>query len=145
MLIENRSGAIRALVGGREYKSRADFNRATDPPGRPVGSTFKPFVYTIAWARGLLPGANVSDAAIRPGELPLAPKWNPSNSDGTFGGVLPAETGLIRSRNTMSVRVGELAGLENVREMPAATSVWATTSPPTRRSTWEPSTRRCAG
>ncbi len=116
VLIENRSGAIRALVGGREYKSKADFNRATDPPGRPVGSTFKPFVYTTAWSRGLLPGANISDAAIHPGELPLAPKWSPANSDGTFGGVLPAEAGLVRSRNTMSVRVGQLAGLDNVRD-----------------------------
>ena len=113
--IENRSGAIRALVGGREYKSRSDFNRATDPPGRPVGSTFKPFVYTAAWARGILPGSRIDDGPIRPGELPLAPKWSPSNSDSTFGGILPAETGLIRSRNTMSVRVGQLAGLDNVR------------------------------
>ncbi len=117
VLIENRSGAIRALVGGREYKSKADFNRATDAPGRPVGSTFKPFVYTVAWSKGLLPGANISDGAIHPGELPLAPKWSPANSDGTFGGVLPAEVGLVRSRNTMSVRVGQLAGLDNVREV----------------------------
>ena len=117
---ENRSGAIRALVGGREYKSRADFNRATDAPGRPVGSTFKPFVYTVAWTRGLLPGANISDGPIQPGELPQAPKWSPSNSDGIFGGVLPAGVGLVRSRNTMSVRVGQLASIDKVREAGSA-------------------------
>ena len=114
VLIDNHEGAIRALVGGREYKPMA-FNRATDPPGRPVGSTFKPFVYTAAWQRGLLPGASINDGAIRPGELKDAPTWSPGNSDGTFGGVQPAEVGLIRSRNTMSVRVGELVGLDTVR------------------------------
>jgi penicillin-binding protein 1A len=121
VLIDHRDGAIRALVGGREFKPNA-FNRAIalngeSNPGRPVGSTFKPFVYTAAWERGLLPGASIDDGPIQPGTLPDAPTWSPGNSDGTFGGVQPAENGLIRSRNTMSVRVGELAGLEPVRKM----------------------------
>ncbi len=120
VVIDNRTGAIRALVGGREYKNKA-FNRAMsltgeNNPGRPVGSTFKPFVYTTAWQRGLLPGASIDDGAIQPGEIKDAPNWSPANSDSTFGGVQPAEIGLIRSRNTMSVRVGELAGLQNVRD-----------------------------
>lgn len=113
--IDNRDGAIRALVGGREYKPGA-FNRALDAR-RQIGSSFKPFVYTAAWQRGLLPGANIDDGAIRPGELPDAPTWSPQNSDNTAGGIQPAENGLIRSRNTMSVRVGELAGLEEVRKV----------------------------
>ena len=119
VLIDNRDGSVRAVVGGREYKP-GGYNRATAAPGRPVGSTFKPFVYTAAWQRGLLPGANISDGAIEPGELPDAPNWHPGNSDGTFGGILPAELGLIRSRNTMSVRVGELVGLDDVRKVAAA-------------------------
>ena len=117
--IDNRDGSVRAVVGGREYRP-GGFNRATQPPGRPVGSTVKPFVYTAAWQRGLLPGANISDGAIESGELPDAPNWHPGNSDGTFGGILPAEVGLIRSRNTMSVRVGELVGLDGVRRVDAA-------------------------
>ena len=88
VLIDNRDGSIRALVGGREYKPKA-FNRAMDPPGRPVGSTFKPFVYTAAWQKGLLPGANIDDGPIQPGELKDAPDWHPGNSDGTFGAVQP--------------------------------------------------------
>ena len=129
VVIDNRSGAIRALVGGREYKNKA-FNRAMtltgeNNPGRPVGSTFKPFVYTTAWERGLLPGARIDDGPIRPGELVDAPTWNPANSDSSFGGVQAAEIGLIRSRNTMSVRVGELAGLENVRATAKAAGLGA--------------------
>lgn len=112
--IDNRDGAIRALVGGRDYKPGA-FNRALDAR-RQIGSSFKPFVYTAAWQRGLLPGANIDDGPIRPGELPDAPTWSPQNSDNASTGIQPAEAGLIRSRNTMSVRVGELAGLEEVRK-----------------------------
>ncbi len=117
VIIDNREGGIRAVVGGREYQ-RGGYNRATQAE-RPVGSTFKPFVYTAAWQRGLLPGASIDDGQIKPGELPDAPTWSPANSDGTFGGVQPAENGLIRSRNTMSVRVGELVGLEPVRKVAA--------------------------
>ena len=117
VIIDNHEGGIRAVVGGREYQ-RGGYNRATQAE-RPVGSTFKPFVYTAAWQRGLLPGASIDDGQIRPGELPDAPTWSPSNSDSTFGGVQPAENGLIRSRNTMSVRVGELVGLDAVRKMGA--------------------------
>src|SRR5437879_9692202 len=52
--IDNASGGIRALVGGRDY-SQSKFNRALAPTNRQVGSAFKPFVYTLAFSHGLLP------------------------------------------------------------------------------------------
>ncbi len=111
--IDNRSGAIRALVGGRDY-SHSKYDRAC-LARRQAGSTFKPFVYATAFERGLLPGSYVGDWRIEPGEFADIPKkWSPDNSDGDYGGWLPAAVGLIRSRNTMSVRVGEFAGLETV-------------------------------
>src|SRR5436309_1992261 len=55
--IDNNSGGIRALVGGRDY-SQSKFNRALPPANRQVGSAFKPFVYTVAFSEGLLPGAS---------------------------------------------------------------------------------------
>src|SRR5213075_3218051 len=39
------------------------------------------------------------------------------NSDGTYGGIRPVSYGLIHSRNTMSVRVGEIAGLDDVQKI----------------------------
>jgi hypothetical protein len=39
------------------------------------------------------------------------------NSDGTYGGIQPASYGLIHSRNTMSVRVGQFAGLDQVQKI----------------------------
>src|SRR6266576_3112112 len=45
VVIDNASGGIRALVGGRDY-AQSKFNRALAPANRQVGSAFKPFVYT---------------------------------------------------------------------------------------------------
>jgi penicillin-binding protein 1A len=114
--IDNASGGIRALVGGRDY-SQSKFNRALPPANRQVGSAFKPFVYTVAFSEGLLPGASISDSQIQPGEIQGAGTWSPANSDGTYGGIEPCSYGLIHSRNTMSVRVGQFAGLDAVRKI----------------------------
>src|SRR6266705_1749584 len=102
--IDNSSGGIRALVGGRDY-AQSKFNRALAPANRPVGSAFKPFVYTVAFSEGLLPGAAISDDPLQPGEVDGAGNWSPANSDGSYGGIQPCSYGLIHSRNTMSVRV----------------------------------------
>jgi len=112
--IDNRTGGIRALVGGRDYRD-SKYNRALQA-NRQVGSTFKPFVYLAAFARGLMPGTAIDDGPLRPGEIPAAPHWNPANSDGSNRGSEPARSGLILSRNTMTIRVGELATLDRVVE-----------------------------
>src|SRR5438309_5638302 len=114
--IDNASGGIRALVGGRDY-SQSKFNRALSPANRQVGSAFKPFVYTLAFTHGLLPGASISDGPIQPGEIDGAGNWSPGNSDGTYVGIQPCSYGLIHSRNTMSVRVGQFAGLDAVQKV----------------------------
>jgi penicillin-binding protein 1A len=116
VVIDNASGGIRALVGGRDY-AQSKFNRALAPANRQVGSAFKPFVYTVAFSHGLLPGAAISDGPIRPGEIEGAGNWSPGNSDGTYGGIMPCSYGLIHSRNTMSVRVGQFAGLDAVQKV----------------------------
>jgi penicillin-binding protein 1A len=112
VVIDNRTGGIRALVGGRDYQD-SKYNRALQA-NRQVGSTFKPFVYLAAFARGMMPGTAIDDGALRPGEISAAPHWNPSNSDGSNSGFRPARDGLILSRNTMTIRVGELATLDRV-------------------------------
>lgn len=116
VVMENFTGAMRAVVGGRDF-SHSAYNRATQAQ-RPMGSIFKPLVYGAAFERGLFPGMLVSDGAIETGEIKWDKiGWNPENSDGVFGGMLPVETGLIKSRNTMTVRVGEWAGIEHVLAM----------------------------
>ena len=115
MAVDNRTGGIRVLVGGRDYAA-SKFNRAYFAE-RQVGSAVKPFVYAVAFAGGLDPNTPVSDDRIRPGELPKSyGRYDPSNSDDTYRGMLPAKEGLILSRNTMSVRIGAMAGIDRVRE-----------------------------
>ena len=115
VVIDNASGGIRALVGGRDYE-QSKFNRALAPANRQVGSSFKPFVYALAFSRGLLPGGFIDDGPIQPGEVRGAGNWSPGNSDNTYNGVQPASYGLIQSRNTMSVRIGDLVGPDEVQK-----------------------------
>src|ERR1700730_12928806 len=69
--IDNRTGAIRALVGGRDYRD-SKYNRAVQGY-RQVGSTFKPFVYAAAYARGMMPGTGGEEDGGQHGELAASP------------------------------------------------------------------------
>jgi len=116
LMIDNATGGILAVVGGRDY-TQSHFDRAMQST-RAIGSTIKPFVYAAGFMYGLLPGTLVEDAPIRPGELrDTDSNWSPGNSDGKFLGWQTVATGLIRSRNAMTVRVGNAAGLDNTIEM----------------------------
>jgi penicillin-binding protein 1A len=115
LVIDNHTGGIRAIVGGRDYKD-SKFNRALQAT-RSVGSTAKPFIYAAAYDSGLFPGSQISDDPIRPGEVAAAPHWNPANSDGASRGILPLRDGLIFSRNTMTIRVGEHVGLGKIQSL----------------------------
>jgi len=117
VVVENRTGAVLAVVGGRDAKE-SRFNRARDAK-RQVGSIFKPFVYLAAFERGMRPDSHISDGPIVPGEIRGGGSWRPRNADGKYGGMMPASYGLIRSRNTMSVRAGNHAGIPAVKKTAA--------------------------
>ena len=114
VVIENLTGGIIATVGGRDA-DESKYNRAVQAY-RQLGSSFKPFIYLTAFDRGLSPHAMVSDDPLRRGEIPGAGNWSPQNSDGEYHGMKPVRYGLIKSRNTMSIRVGAMAGIDRVAE-----------------------------
>ncbi len=119
VVVENRTGGVLAIVGGRDA-NESRFNRARNNETkayRQLGSIFKPFVYLAAFDSGLRPDSSISDGPIEPGEIKGGGRWRPHNSDGKYGGMEPASYGLIRSRNTMSVRVGNKAGIEKVKHV----------------------------
>jgi penicillin-binding protein 1A len=136
--IENLTGAVLAIVGGRDA-DESKFNRALQGR-RQIGSVFKPFVYLAAFDQGVRPDSLISDGPLDMGG------WRPQNSDGTFGGMMPASYGLIRSRNTMSIRLGSRAGIDNVAEV--ALSVGFETpmpkSPTSYLGAWEATTYEIA-
>jgi penicillin-binding protein 1A len=139
VVIENRTGAVMAVVGGRDaMESR--FNRAKDAR-RQIGSVFKPFVYLAAFDKGMQPDTPISDGPLEPGEITSGSGWHPDNSDGKFGGIEPASYGLIHSRNTMSARVGNFATMPIVKQV-AKSAGFLTPVPDTPASylgTWEAS------
>ena len=111
--IDNRTGAIRALQGGKSFKT-SQFCRATMAK-RQAASCYKPFVYAAYYERGNTPSFSIADAPFRKGELPRG--YDPKNHDGKYLGVRPAEDGLIYSRNPMAVRAGLDAGLKRVADL----------------------------
>ena len=115
-VIDNSSGAVRVIVGGRNI-AHSEFNRATQAH-RQVGSILKPLVYATAFETGLFPGTFIDDGPIRNEEIAWDNSgWDPKNADGKYLGMQPVSFGLVKSRNTMSVRIGERAGISAVREM----------------------------
>jgi penicillin-binding protein 1A len=116
VVVENRTGAIRTIVGGRDA-DESKFNRALHAR-RQMGSVFKPFVYLAAFDRGLRPNTWIEDGRLKPGEIKCAPKnWDPANSDGKYYKLVSVKDALVKSRNTSSVRVGNFAGMDNVRDV----------------------------
>jgi penicillin-binding protein 1A len=114
--LDNKSGGIRAIVGGRDYEN-SKFHRALFGK-RQAGSVIKPFVYACAFESGIAPNEPVSDDRIQPGEIPRKfGSYDPANSDGSYRGLQPAGEGLIESRNTMTVRLGMRAGLDRIANM----------------------------
>ena len=98
MVILEPLGAIRAMIGGRDY-GESQFNRATDALRQP-GSSFKPFVYLTALKTGkFTPSTIVVDGPICIGN------WCPHNYKNSYAGRVPLVTALARSLNTVAVRL----------------------------------------
>ena len=102
-------GAVRALVGGREYGD-SQFNRATQALRQP-GSAFKPFVFLAGLENGLASESVINDAPLRIGQ------WRPKNFSGRFEGPVTLGHALAHSINTVAVRVAERAGLSRVTDV----------------------------
>jgi penicillin-binding protein 1A len=97
-------GAVRALVGGFDFNLNK-FNHVTQAWRQP-GSSFKPFIYSAALERGLMPSTLINDAplVVDP-ELTGGQVWEPKNYDGKFDGPMRLRQGLAKSKNLVSIRV----------------------------------------
>ncbi len=131
VLIDVKTGAIRAMVGGRD----SIFNRAVQARRQP-GSTFKPFVWAAALQSGMSAASLVDDAplayyydgrdwrllegatdqySINLATAPFAESpdfkiWVPNNFDSKFLGTITLRKALADSRNTASIRLIEKVG-----------------------------------
>jgi penicillin-binding protein 1A len=112
--LDPRSGAVRALVGGRDFDD-SKFNRATQALRQP-GSTFKPIVYATAIRAGKPPTHILDDSPLQMPQLDGS-TWTPQNYDLTFKGPMPMRRALFESRNLPAIRLGMEVGLTNVIDM----------------------------
>jgi penicillin-binding protein 1A len=110
MAIDNASGDVKAMVGGRDF-NQSKFNRATQAM-RQVGSSFKPYVYTAAIDQGAMPDDTVVDAPAT--FVTSSGPYSPHNYDKKFEGVITLGHALAESRNIPAVRLAARLGMKNV-------------------------------
>ncbi|MEX2182159.1 MAG: PBP1A family penicillin-binding protein [Gemmatimonadaceae bacterium] len=112
--IDPRTGAVRALVGGRDFDD-SKFDRATRALRQP-GSTFKPIVYSTAIRTGRPTTYFLDDEPIEVPQLDGS-LWTPQNYDLRFEGRITLRRALIRSRNLPAIRLAMELGEGSVAEM----------------------------
>ncbi len=102
-------GRVLALVGGKDYNS-SQFNRATQALRQP-GSSFKLFVFLAALEHGITPYDFMVDEPTRIG------RWRPKNYSRDYKGEMTIKRAFAESINTISAKLGQIAGTAQVVEM----------------------------
>jgi len=104
--LDPNDGAIRAITGGFDF-FYSKFNRATQAKRQP-GSSFKPFIYSAALAKGFSPASIVNDAPFK-----LAgSSWNPQNFGHKFDGLMRLRVALAKSKNMISIQLLQKIGVD---------------------------------
>ncbi len=121
--LEPQSGKIRAMVGGRDYRS-SQLDRVTQSKRQP-GSVFKPITYLAALDETLsggpekfLPTTYIEDAPFT-WQYADNMSWTPKNYKDRFFGQVPLEFALAESLNSATARLANAVGLDRIRAMAA--------------------------
>ncbi len=110
-----RTGAIRALVGGFDF-DKNKYNHVTQAWRQP-GSSFKPFIYSAALEKGIMPSTQVYDAPLFFSATVTGGKpWEPKNYDGKFEGQMSVRTALAKSKNMVSISILRAVGTSSAQE-----------------------------
>ena len=106
LAIDNTTGDILAMVGGRDY-ALSQFNRATQAE-RQVGSSFKPYVYATAIEDGVKSTDIVMDTPVSFGS------YTPHDYENNFLGPITVVKAFADSRNIPALRLAARVGIHNV-------------------------------
>ena len=112
--VDPRTHFVKAMVGGADFE-QSQFNRAIQARRQP-GSSFKPFVYYVAFATGKFwPSSGISDTPVsyRDGTSYYSPK----NYGGGFSGTVSIRQAVESSLNIPAVKIGQWVGLNKVIEV----------------------------
>ena len=108
MSVDPLTGYVKAYVGGMNYKH---FQYDMVKKGkRQVGSTFKPFIYTLAMQNGFSPCTKVPNVPVTfdmpDGQPPYTPKFSTAKwTEKTNGKMITLKYGLAHSMNQISAWV----------------------------------------
>jgi penicillin-binding protein 1A len=109
MAIDNTSGDVLAMVGGRDF-ALSQFNRATQSE-RQTGSSFKPYVYTTAVENGVKPTDIIVDSPVNFGG------YAPHNYENDYKGAMTIQNAFAESRNVPAVKLAARVGIHKVIDM----------------------------
>ena len=122
MSMDPNTGHVKAYVGGINHKY-FQYDHVLQGK-RQVGSTFKPFLYSLAIQEGMEPCDKILNSPVifYKDEWSLQEDWIPKNSSPQFDGLnLPLKFGLANSLNIMTAsileNIGPTAGPEAVIKM----------------------------
>ena len=113
--IDHRTGYIEALVGGSEFSSINQLNRAMQSRRQP-GSAIKPLLYAAAIESGqFTPATSVLDSPLvyldnEGGD------WIPENYEGEYYGLVRLRRALALSINVVSIRIADKLGIGYVMD-----------------------------
>ncbi|MGO9061937.1 MAG: PBP1A family penicillin-binding protein [Candidatus Binataceae bacterium] len=120
MAVEPQSGKIRAMVGGRDYRT-SQFNRVVQSHRQP-GSVFKPVTYlaaldeTVEGGPGrFLPTTTIDDEPFTWYYGGMS--WSPANYKDRYFGQVTLQFALEESLNSATSRLAHEVGLHRIREM----------------------------
>lgn len=112
LTLDNRSGAVLALVGGFDY-NRSEWDRAWQS-ARQCGSAFKPFVYLAAFEHGFSPADTIYDGPVllpdEKGEL----TYCPVNYYRRYDGIVTLRHAVEHSLNASAVKLQQMVSGEAV-------------------------------
>jgi penicillin-binding protein 1A len=123
LVIDNTTGAILAMVGGRDFLD-GQFNRALSSR-RPAGTAFFPFVYAAAFSTpDIFPGTLVEDAPIDNRRVMVGAttgilgEWGIEDNKTYSMSTISLRESMVQSWNAATVRLGDLMGNNLIKLMP---------------------------
>ncbi len=114
--VEPSTGAVRAMLGGPGFE-QYKYNLATQGSRQP-GSSFKPFVLLSLLDQGYSPSDTVSGAGPCTFNIPgVREPYKVENFGNSRGSVGTLTSQTLKSSNCAYVRLGQVAGLDNVMDL----------------------------
>jgi len=97
------NGAVKTYIGGLNF-SKSNFDRVKQSYPQ-AGSSFKPFIYSSAFANGYKASDKINDAPIIFEDSNLESSWRPENYTGEFYGPIRLREALVQSVNLVSIKL----------------------------------------